>query len=1136
MDGVKANAIQIQITDATVNLRSLSYTTRSELKGDYAKLKKERKQEQNRFKIETINKNLKAKGKSWVAGSTSISEYSYAEKLKLFGQSTFPPGFEYYAGGIISTESTTSASIEKSATASPYIENWDWRNRHDRNWVTSIKNQGTCGSCWAFSTAGATEALANLYYNQHLNLDLSEQDLISCSGAGDCSGGYPSAALDYIRSMGIVDEQTFPYTTENNICENKGNSPSEQIKIGGKIKFDIYSNTEDDLKKMLIENGPVSGALSDWAHAMVLVGYKVVKEGDKFFYRDLDLQRYWITIGAGDPLIGKTVWIFKNSWGPYFGDNGYVYVETYSSNFSGTYALNTPVVSLINNYEVVCTDADGDGYYWWGLGEKPANCPACPDLADGDDSDPTLGPLDEYGYCLPLTPAVQPLADFTSSATSVYNGETVQFNDISENTPTNWYWEFAGGTPSTSTEMQPVVSYNTTGNFQVKLTVSNSAGTDSKTVAEYITVINQPVVVQTPVANFSVSETTVEAGQSVTFTDASANNPTSWEWNFEGGSPLTSNEANPTVIYENAGIFAVSLTVSNDGGTNTKSVSQQITVTTPVQVPVADFVADQTAVIEGGLVNFTDKSLNNPASWRWDFEGGNPSTSTERNPKITYSNANSYKVTLTVTNAAGNNTKTIENYIQVDQLEVDYCTPTPVSDNQWISKVAIGNDSYSSGSEGYNDLTSSKTFDLEAGLTNSIVLTPDYSGRSSFSYWVVWIDFNSDFAFTDDEIVFSPSKSKSTVSGSIFIPANLQLTTRMRIAMGASVPSACTTSLLGEVEDYTVVISEPAPQPPVADFVANVYTINEGESVQFADLSTNEPATWSWSFPGSVEESSNLQNPIITYTTPGVYDVSLTVTKPGFSESTEYKTALITVNETGTISYCEPVNINGSSNYIAGISIGNIYSNVSGANDYSIAEESVNLVANQIYNVELVPSLSKSRNFWRIWIDFNNDGDFDDADETLLAVNNSKGTVVSSIFIPSGVTDNARMRISMKTGSSPSACDDGFEGEVEDYRVSFGIQSNETQMASTITSSEYLNDEISISVYPNPTVDILSIKLSEYRENQFYSIFSATGAKIMENRIDQNISQIDLSEQPAGMYILMVNSPDYNFTEKIIKK
>lgn len=215
LDGILPYSIQIEIENAQLRLKSLSYSTSIDLGIDVEGLKKEKKKGQNEVKIKKINTNLKKQGKYWVAGPTSVSELSYGQRKKLYGQGTFPAGFEYYSGGVIlasSTEdgSTTDGTLKSATSTSPYVDEWDWRNRHGKNWITPITDQGSCGSCWTFAAAGATEAMTNLYFNQQLNLDLSEQDLLSCSNGGDCIGGLPSYALDYIMNTGIIDENAFP--------------------------------------------------------------------------------------------------------------------------------------------------------------------------------------------------------------------------------------------------------------------------------------------------------------------------------------------------------------------------------------------------------------------------------------------------------------------------------------------------------------------------------------------------------------------------------------------------------------------------------------------------------------------------------------------------------------------------------------------------------------------------------------------------------------------------------------------------------------------------------------------------------------------------------------------------------------
>ncbi|HKI89252.1 MAG TPA: C1 family peptidase, partial [Draconibacterium sp.] len=582
LNGIQPYSIQVQVTNAEITVRKLIYTTSIDNSVNIGQLKKEKKNQQDQEKINKLNKNLKEKGLHWVAGNTSVSEMTYAERKKLYGQSTFPAGFEYYCGGVISTSETgTSGSLLKSASASPYVDEWDWRDRQGKNWITPIRNQGTCGSCWAFASTGATEAMVNLYFNQQLNLDLSEQDVLSCSGGGDCGGGYPSIALNYITNTGIVDEASFPYAEAELSCNEKSKSPSELIKTGGRVDFgsSLYPRSEDDLKRMLIEMGPLSGGLYDWSHAMTLVGYKVIKEGDYFYLRDLDNHIQWVTISAGDALIGTTVWIFKNSWG-LFGDDGYVYVETPITNIGWTHGLKTPIISNVENYNVICEDNDGDGYYWWGIGPKPATCTG-PDEPDGDDSDPTLGPLDQYGYCIPLGPVSAPVADFNADNTTITEGGSVTYSDASTNNPTSWLWSFEGGNPATSTAQNPTVSYPAAGDYMVTLTVTNSIGEDTKTVDNYITVNPLPTP---PVADFSADQTQITEGGSVTFSDISTQNPTSWLWSFEGGDPATSTAQNPTVSYSTAGDYMVTLTVTNFTGKDTKTVDNFIAVN-PLPTP-----------------------------------------------------------------------------------------------------------------------------------------------------------------------------------------------------------------------------------------------------------------------------------------------------------------------------------------------------------------------------------------------------------------------------------------------------------------------------------------------------------------------------------------------------------------------
>jgi PKD repeat protein len=250
-----------------------------------------------------------------------------------------------------------------------------------------------------------------------------------------------------------------------------------------------------------------------------------------------------------------------------------------------------------------------------------------------------------------------PVADFSADKTSILVGEYVQFNNLSTNNPSSYKWEFTGAEISASSETNPKVKFISEGTFTVKLTATNSAGSNTKTKTGYITVKAASVK-----AEFIASVTTISEGGSVNFTDQSLNNPTSWSWTFQGGTPSTSTAQHPSVSYSKAGVYDVTLSVSNANGTNQVTKSGYISVT--MKAPVAGFTADKTEIFVGESVQFTDQSQN-AQSYAWTFEGGTPATSTAKNPLVTYNTAGTFTVSQKVTNTSGSDTKTVSGMITV---------------------------------------------------------------------------------------------------------------------------------------------------------------------------------------------------------------------------------------------------------------------------------------------------------------------------------------------------------------------------------------------------------------------------------------------------------------------------------------
>ena len=168
-----------------------------------------------------------------------------------------------------------------------------------------------------------------------------------------------------------------------------------------------------------------------------------------------------------------------------------------------------------------------------------------------------------------------PVADFSGTPTSGDAPLTVQFTDLSTNSPTSWACTFGDG--GTSAVQNPSHTYTSAGTYTVTLTATNAYGSDAETKTGYITVTVPQA--NPPVAGFSGTPTSGLAPLAVQFTDLSTNAPTSWAWTFGDGG--TSAVQNPSHTYTAAGTYTVSLTATNAYGSDTETKTGYITVTEP---------------------------------------------------------------------------------------------------------------------------------------------------------------------------------------------------------------------------------------------------------------------------------------------------------------------------------------------------------------------------------------------------------------------------------------------------------------------------------------------------------------------------------------------------------------------------
>jgi|GEM_PF-527765 len=365
--------------------------------------------------------------------------------------------------------------------------------------------------------------------------------------------------------------------------------------------------------------------------------------------------------------------------------------------------------------------------------------------------------------------------------------------------------------------------------------------------------------VVTPVANFTGCGN-YATGATVTFTNTSTNSPTSnsWSitpatgWSFTGGTNASS--VSPQVTFTAAGNYTVALTATNSAGSNTKTTSNCVVVSSTVVAPVANFTGCGNYAT-GATVTFTNTSTNSPTSnsWSitpgtgWSFTGGTNASSVS--PQVTFTAAGNYTVALTATNSAGSNTKTTSNCVVVTQPG---SAPT----------------ANFSGCGNYN--------------TNSTVsFTNTSTGASSYSWSI------------------SPSSGWVFTGGTGATSANPQVIFNV---IGTYTVTLTATNSIGsdtEVSSNCISISG-ITQPASANFQGcPPESVSPGTTILFANMSTGSPTSYLWEIlpnigwafePGSSNTSTN---PQVTFTGIGYYSVSLTASNSAGTSNTSSPTCVV---------------------------------------------------------------------------------------------------------------------------------------------------------------------------------------------------------------------------------------------------
>lgn len=680
-----------------------------------------------------------------------------------------------------------------------------------------------------------------------------------------------------------------------------------------------------------------------------------------------------------------------------------------------------------------------------------------------------------YTFTTAQTPT-PPTADFSVNDNNIETGQSVTFTDLSTGVPSSWSWSFPGGTPSSSTNQNPTVTYNSEGNFDVTLTVSNGLGNDSETKSNYISVTAPlPTVGSTQV----FSTTTWNANRrAVPYTMPETGTIYSiTQYHDGGGGDMI------LAVYDGEGAPANRIGVTAATTVSSTTGWQTIDLTSPVTVNGGSTIWLAWVYENNPNVYYQDGTPGRVDAGE-DWSGGMPATFGGSSQAdyiysiyCSYSPSGVTQYNLTVNTSGQGSVSLSPSGGTYNAGTVVTLTPLPVSGWQfdgWSGDLSgsanpetITMSSNKTVTATFSEipaqqytLTVNVTGQGSVGLSPSggvydsgtvVTLTPQPDSGWQFEGWGGDLSGSADpetiTMNTDKTVTAAFTEVGGTATVGYTTVFSSSTTAAYRRSMPFTMPETGTLSSItiyheGGSGDMILGIYDGEGAPANRIAVTPTTAVNSGAGWQTVDLTGTAVAAggstvWlTWVFEN---------NPGIRYQSgsPGRYDAGVgwsggmpAIFGGGTQANYEYS-IYATYTPGGTppppSEYCDSYGQN-SATYIDHVEFGS-FTNNSGAAGYTdFTNLTVNMTAGSSVSWRIEKGDTNTSGF-RVWIDFNGDGDFDDSGEQVVSSGMWNNYCYGSFDVPSGLNLTTRMRVSVKRNNYSEPCEVFSYGEVEDYTV-----------------------------------------------------------------------------------------------------